>query len=164
MRFPLRPVAALAACLAFALPACADDSRIPDHAERFVRALQQQRFDDAAAMFTPRETPAPAATAAALKRIGTAIGGFADMRKVLTLPHGSSRKLEIPSSATLVPRPNRYHQLAYTAVARDGKPVYYVLSLDSGSAPRMVLWFEVHLPTPDAAATKRAERFLDSLD
>jgi len=156
-------LSALAACLAFPLAAAADDSQIPAHAERFVRALQQQRFDDAAAMFKPRDGLAPAATAAALRRVTAAIGGFPTMHNVLAFPSGTTRKLEIPSSAMLVPRPNRYHQVVYNAVAADGRPVFYVLALDAGAAPQAVLWFEVHLPAPDAASTKRAERLLDAL-
>jgi hypothetical protein len=84
------------------------------------------------------------------------------MRNVLTLPNGSTRKLEIPSSATLTPRPNRFHQVAYVTAAGDGRPVYYILTLDSGAAPQPVLWFEVHLPTPDEASTRRAERVLEA--
>jgi len=156
-------LAALAACLAFALPAAADDKDVPAHAERLVRALQQGRFDDAAAMFKPRDGVAPPATAAALRRVAAAIGGFPTMHNVLSLPSGTTRKLEIPSSATLVPRPNRFYQTAYTAVAADGRPVFYVLTLDAGAAPQAVLWFEIHFPTPDAASAKRAERLVEAL-
>lgn len=158
MKFSFQLAGVFAACLSLSLPVAADDSEIPMHAERFVRALQQQRFDDAAAMFKPGEKHAPAATAAQLKRIAMRIGGFPTMHNVLTLPDGTTLKLEVPSAVAPAPRPSRYFQLKYAATALDGQPVFYVLTLDGGMPPRRVLWFEVHLPTPDAASTKRAEQ------
>ena len=163
MRSLLRQAALLAACFVLPFPAAADDPDVPMYADRFVRALQQQRFDEAAAMFKPRAKQAPAATAAQLKRIGARIGGFAGMRNVLTLPNGRTLKLEVPSTA-LVPRPNSYHQLAYAATAADGGPVYYVLMLDVGSRSHEVLWFEIQLPTPDAASMQRAEQIVRDIN
>lgn len=142
--------------LALSYPAAASDRDIPMHAERFVRALQAQRFDEAAAMFQPREQHAPAATAAQLKRIATRLGGFATMHNVLSLPNGVTLKLDVPSAAPAA-RPNRYHQVNYSATASDGQPVFYILTLDA-VAPHPVLWFEVQLPAPDAASKARAEQ------
>ncbi|QOY93804.1 hypothetical protein IM543_20050 [Massilia sp. UMI-21] len=163
----LRQACVLAACLALSFPAAAADapvdSEIPLHADRFVRALQQQRFDAAAAMFATGERDAPAATAAQLKRTATRIGGYATMRNVLSLPSGSTLKYTIPSGAALAPRPPRYHQVAYMATAADGQPVFYVLALGAGAPAPGVLWFEVHLPTPDPAARKRAEQALGDI-
>lgn len=164
MNFSIRLAGALAACLALSLPAAANDSEIPMRTERFVSALQQQRFDDAAAMFKPRDGLAPPAMATALSRVAATIGGFSTMRNILSLPNGTTRQLEIPSRATLVPMPNRFHQVKYTATAADGQPVFYVVTLDGGAAPQPVLWFEVHLPTPDAAAAKHAEQVLGALN
>jgi len=160
MKFSFALAGVLAACLSLSHPVAANDSEIPMHADRFVRALQQQRFDEAAAMFKPRDQHAPAATAAQLKRIATRIGGFATMHNVLNLPDGTTRMLEVPSAVAPAPRPARYHQLKYTATALDDQPVFYVLTLDGGMPPQRVLWFEVHLPTSDAASTKRAEQAL----
>ncbi len=155
-----RQAAALAACLVFCYPAAANDGDIPKHAERFVRALQEQRFDDAAAMFTPGEKQNPAQTAAQLKRVSTRIGGFATMHNVLSLPEGKTLKLEVPSNAARAALPARYSQVAYTATALDRQPVFYILSFDSNVPTQRVLSFDVHLPIPDAASTKRAEQAL----
>lgn len=159
MTSSLRYAATLAACLALSTPAAAGDAGIPMH-ERFVQALRQQRFVDAAAMFKPRETHAPAATAAQLARIATRIGGFPTMRNIPSLPNGTTLKLEVPSSAAPAPRPNPYRQAIYSATAADGQPVFYIVTFDSGMAPQPVLWFEVQFPTPDTVSRQRAERAL----
>jgi hypothetical protein len=163
----------LAACLALSTPAAANDSEIPAHADRFVRALQQQRFDDAAAMFKHGVKHDRAATAAQLKRISTRIGGFETMHNVLSLPDGTTLKFAFPAADPLVPMPNRYHQVAYKATAADSQPVFYILALDGGTLPQRVpcggtlpqrvLWFEVLLPTPDSASATRAERALGDI-
>lgn len=158
-----RQAAALAACLVFSYPAAANDSDIPMHAERFLRALQQQRFDDAAAMFKPGEKRPPAQIAAQLKRVSTRIGGFATMHNVLSLPDGKTLKLEVPSNAAPAALPARYHQVIYTATALDRQPVFYILTCDSKVPTPRVLSFEVHLPVSDAASTKRAEQALSDI-
>lgn len=160
MQSIVRLAGIFAACLALSLPAAANDSELSMHAERFVRALQAERFDEAAAMFTPREGHAPAATAAQLKRVATRLGGFPSMRNIPSFPEGTTLKFEVPSSAAPAPRPGWYHQLVYKATAADGQPVLYILALDGGVPPQRVLRFEVHLPMPDAASRRRAEQAL----
>jgi len=141
---------------------CMLGGHVPKHAECFVRALQQ-RFDDAAAMFKPGEMQAHKATSAQLQRIATRIGGFPTMRNALSLPDGATLKFALPSDARRFLQSNRFHQVAYTTTAVDGQPVFYVLALDGGVAPQRVLWVEVHLPTPDAAARQRAGQALADL-
>lgn len=159
MKFSARPLAALAACCVLSFPAAADSGSAMQ-AERFMQALQQQRFDDAAAMFGRADAEARTASAAQLQGIAARIGGFSTMRKLVSLPSGSTRMLEVPQNASRQLGPIRSRQLVYRATAADGQPIFYVLALVDGPAPQPALWFQVHLPVPDAPSRQRAEQAL----
>lgn len=162
MQSSLRRACLFAAFLALSLPAAASDSHSPDTEKRFVRAWQEQRFDEAAAMFKPGDTHDTAAIAAQLKQVASRLGGLASMRDLPSFPNGRTFKLVVPS-APLAPRPGSYHQVTYHATAADGQPVFYILALDPAPVPQRVLWLEIHFPTPDAAATTRAAQVLRNL-
>lgn len=162
MKSSLRRACLFAAFLALSLPAAANDGQSPAPVERFVLAFQEQRFDEAAAMFKPRDTHDTAAIAAQLKQVASRLGGLASMRNLPSLPNGGSFKLVVPS-APLAPRPGSYHQVTYQATAADSQPVFYILALDPAPVPQRVLWLEIHLPTPDADATTRAAQVLRDL-
>ena len=154
-----RALATLAACCMLSFPATAD-SGSATQAERFVQALQQQRFDEAAAMFERADAQSRKAGAAQLQRIAARIGGFSTMRQLASLPSGSTLTLEVPADALRQLRPTGLRQLVYTATAADGQPVFYVLALGDGQAPQPALSFHVHLPIPDAPSRQRAEQTL----
>lgn len=165
MKSLLRKIGALLVYAAVASQAMAAGNASPAGiADSFVTALQQQRFDDAAAMFAQEAKHEGGAQADALRRLGAGLGGFSTMRSVARLPDGKSMRLEIPadhgSTATTA---RRFIQLRYASTAADGQAVFYELNLSADDHPPRLLSLALHLPTPDAPSTRRAWAFLDHM-
>lgn len=127
-------------------------------ADKFVDALQHQRFKDAASMFAPEATQNAERT---LKRADDSLGGFAAMHPVATLPDGKSIKLEVPAHKGVA---QKFVQFRYASTASDGQPVFYELNLTAGSMPPKVVSFALHLPANDAPSTKRANQLVNAIN
>lgn len=159
----LRGTGALLLCAAVASQAMADDRASPASvANAFVDALQQQRFDEAAVMFSPETKRDGSAWADALRRLGAELGGFSMMRPVAKLPEGRSIRLEIPAEHGSPTSGRRFVQLRYASTAADDQAVFYELNLSADERPRL-LSLALHLPTPDAPSAQRARALLDRL-
>ena len=165
MKFPPVRLGALVVCLALSHHAAAnDDVNAVTLASGFMQALQQQRYQDAAAMFTPEVANGAAATTDGLKRLDQQVGGLSTIRNILSMPAGTSVRLAIPAGADPTVKTKKFFQVRYTATAVDGKPVVYVLDIDGERRPQRVLAFSVHMPTPDAESTQRAQAIASKFD
>ncbi|UVW29508.1 hypothetical protein [Massilia sp. H6] len=162
MKHSLARLAVLAVCLALSRPALAqDEADALTLAARFMDALKQQRYHDAAALFVAG--PGNDLAACHVQRIGEQIGGLSAIRNVLSMPAGTSVKFAVPPGDTLLVNSKKFFRINYTATASDGEPVWYVVDVDGERQPLRVLSFAVHLPTPDAEAAQRARRVVSTL-
>lgn len=161
MKISLIGVGALMLCVSVTAHAGATGVRSPATvANKFVHALQQQHFMEAAAMFTPSQAQDSFATERALKRIDESLGGLSTMHPIPTLPDGKSIKLEVPAQITVVPKSQKFLQFCYASTASDGQPVLYALNLSADDTPSQLQSFAVYFPTSDAPSTARANRLM----
>ena len=132
-------------------------------AEKFVDALQHQRFNDAAAMFAPEVTRDRMETALTLKRIDDSIGGFSTIHPVATLPIGKTVKLEVPAHKNIPFKVQKFFQARYASTGSDGQPVFYELDLTTDNKPPQLLSFGLHFPASDTQSTKRAAKLVSDI-
>jgi hypothetical protein len=131
-----------------------DDASRAAVAGQFVAALQHQRFQEAAALFSPEVTKNTAASAQTLKRIDDTVGGFSTMQQVAQTLEGKTIRLQVPPRKNVLFGVQKSVQFRYASTARDGKPVYYEVDLTADDKPPRVLWLGLHFP----AATRRFAR------
>ncbi|WP_332854370.1 hypothetical protein [Duganella sp. S19_KUP01_CR8] len=161
MKFNIISLGALLVCATAASHAAAHGDVSPvTVADKFVDALQHQRFKDAAAMFAPETTQNSGATEQALRRVDVSLGGFSTIHPVATLPDGKSVKLEVPVHKNTPFRVQKFVQVRYASTASDGQPVFYELNLTADNMQPKVLSFRLHLPATDAQSTKRANQLV----
>lgn len=161
MKYNIASLAVLVVCTSVASHAAAYDDVSPAMvADKFVGALQHQRFKDAAEMFAPETTPNIVATERALRRVEASLGGFSTIRPVATLPDGKSIRLEVPVHKNTPFKVQQFVQVRYASTANDGQPVFYELNLTADNMPSKVLSFRLHLPATDAKSTKRANQLV----
>lgn len=153
MKFNL---ASLILCTSVAAQAAANGDVLPTAvAVEFVQALQNQDFEQAAAMLSD-DRSSRKATIPVLQRINDCVGGFATMRPIPTLPDGKSLGLEFPAHRTAQPNVRKFFQVSYAATASDGTPVFFSLNIADDKALPHILSLGVHFPVFDAQSTKRA--------
>ncbi|GJJ04861.1 hypothetical protein RugamoR64_53990 [Duganella rhizosphaerae] len=161
MKFNLASLGALVVCTLVVSHAAAYRDVSPvTVADKFVDALQHQRFKDAAAMFAPEATQNTGTTERALKRVDDSLGGFSTIHPVATLPDGKSIKLEVPVHKNVLFKVQKFVQVRYASTARDGQPVFYELNLSDDNMSAKVLSFRLHFPAADAQSTKRATQLV----
>lgn len=157
MKFNLVNLGALMVCASVVSHAAAAADVSPVMvADRFVDALQHQRYKDAAALFAPEPTQKAGTTERALKRVDDSLGGFSTIHSVATLPDGKSIRLEVPRHKNLPFKVQNFVQVRYASTASDGQPVFYELNLSADNTPPQVMSFRLHLPATDAKSSKRA--------
>lgn len=165
MKISLASIAAIAFCTSIAAHAVENDHASPGEvANKFVDALQHQRFKDAAAMYAPEATRDTVAIELTLKRINDSLGGFSTIHPVATLPNGRTIKLEIPAHKNIAPKVQKFFQVRYASTASDGKPVFYEVNLTADNKPPQVLSFGLHLPASDEQSTRRATRLMSVIN
>jgi len=161
MKFNFVSLGALVVCASIASHAAAYGDVSPGMvADKFVDALQHQRFKDAAAMFAPEAAQNARKTERALKRVDDSLGGFSTIHPVATLPDGKSIKLEVPVQKNTPFKVQKFVQVRYASTASDGQPVFYELNLTADSMAPKVMSFRLHFPAPDAQSTKRANQLV----
>ncbi len=160
MKFNIVSLGALVVCTLIVSPAAYGDVSPAVVADKFVDALQHQRFKDAAAMFAPEATQNTRTTERALKRVDASLGGFSTIHPVATLPDGKSIKLEVPLQKNTPFKVQKFVQVRYASTASDGQPVFYELNLSADNMPSKVLSFRLHFPVSDAQSTKRANQLV----
>jgi hypothetical protein len=165
MRFRSATFGAVALCASLASPAHAtDDASRAAVAGQFVAALQHQRFQEAAALFSPEATKDAAATAQTLKRIDDTVGGFSTMQPATRPLEAKTIRLQVPPRKNVLFGVQKSIQFRYAATARDGKPVYYEVHLTAGDRPLQVLWLALQFPAADALSTQRAQRLVAAIN
>lgn len=161
MKFSLLGVSTFILCISCTAHAAATDvSSTAPAPNKFVDALQHQRFKEAVAMITPVQAQDSLATERTLKKIDESLGGFSTMHSIPNLPEGESIKLEIPAHKTIAPKTQKFLQVRYASTASDGEPVFYELNLIADDTPPKVLSFGVYFPASDARSTARAINFV----
>lgn len=164
MRFRSAAFGALALCTSLVSHASAyDDASRAAAAARFVAALQHQRFQEAAALFSPEVTKDTAATAQTLKRIDDTVGGFSTMQQMAQRLEGKTIRLQVPPRKNVLFSVQKSVQFQYASTARDGKPVYYEVDLTADDKPPRVLWLGLHFPAADAQSAQRANRLVAAI-
>lgn len=157
MKLNLASLAVLVLCTSLTSHAVAnDEAGAAAVAEKFVDALKQQHFKDAASLFAPETKHDTSATELSLKRIDHTVGGFSRIHAVATLPNGKTVKLEVPNHKNIAYKGQKFVQFRYAATANDGQAVFYALDLTTNSKRPQILSFEVHFPAADAQSNKRA--------
>ena len=161
MKLSIPRVSALVLCISVSVHAAAAGDRSPaTTASKFVDALQQRHFKEAAEMFAPGQGQDSMATARTLKRVDETLGGFSPMHPVPTLPDGKSIKLGLPAPTAKVPNAQKFLQVRYESTASDGQPVFYELNLTADEKPPQVLSFGIHFPAATAQSTARANKLM----
>ena len=164
MRVRSAAFGALALCTSRVSHASAyDDASRAAAAARFVAALQHQRFQEAAALFSPEATRDTAATAHTLKRIDDTVGGFSTMQQMAQRLEGKTIRLQVPPRKNVLFGVQKSVQFQYASTARDGKPVYYEVDLTADDKPPRVLWLGLHFPAADAQSAQRANRLVAAI-
>ena len=133
-------------------------------ANRFVDALQHQRYRDAALMFVPAEMGDITATEHTLKRIADSLGGFSTLHPIEALPDGRSVKLAVTGNQNTALKIQKFVQVRYVSTARDGQPVFYELDLTPDGTPPQILSFGLHFPTTDTQSSKRANQLVRTIN
>jgi hypothetical protein len=141
-----------------------DDVSHAEIANKFVAALQHQRFKNAAAMFAPEVTRDIVATELVLKRIDDSLGGFSTIHPVANLPNGRTIKLEAPAHKNTLLKFQKFVQIRYVSTASDGKPVFYEVNLTADSKPPQILSFGLHFPASDEQLSKRANQLISLIN
>ncbi|MYM24667.1 hypothetical protein GTP46_18685 [Duganella sp. FT135W] len=164
MKLKLFILGALVLCTSIAANAAnSDDVSISAVANRFVDALQHQRYRDAAAMFVPRGREDITTTEHALQRIDDGVGSFSTLHLVAALPDGRSVKLEVAAYQNAPLDAQKFVQLRYVSTASDGQQVFYELNLTADGMPPQILSFGLHLPTADTQSSKRANQLVNTI-
>lgn len=146
-----------------AFHAAANDDLSPAGvADQFVNALQHHRFKEAATLFVPEIGHNTAAVELNLKRIDDNVGGFSTLHPAGKTPNGQSVKLALRALGDAPSQGQKFRQMRYAAVARNGQPVFYELRLTTDKKAPQVLAFVLDFPTPDAQAAKRAGQMIDT--
>lgn len=134
-------------------------------ANKFVDALQHQRYRDAAAMFAPGEGAGDIATTEhTLRRIDDSLGGFSSMHPIDALPDGKSIKLEVAAHQNRTMKVPKFVQLRYVSTAGDGEPVFYELNLTADGMPAQILSFGLHFPATNTQSLKRANQLVTTIN
>ncbi|KGF80115.1 hypothetical protein IA69_20050 [Massilia sp. JS1662] len=165
MRFRSATFGAIALCASLASHAHAtDDASRAAVAGKFIAALQHQRFQEAAALFSPEVTKDTAATAQTLKRIDDTVGGFSTMQPMAQTLEGKTIRLQVPPRKNTLFSVQKSIQFRYASTAGDGKPVYYEVHLTPGDRPPQVLWLTLQFPAADAQSAQRANRLAAAIN
>lgn len=165
MKLKLLILAFLVVCTSFASNAATnDDISTTAVANKFVNALQHQRYKEAAALFAQEGLGDISTTEHALKRIDNSLGGFATMHPIATLPAGQSVKLEISSHHNAPLAVQKFVQVRYVSTAVDGKPVFYELNLTADGVAPQILSLALHFPVTDTQSSTRANQFVNTIN
>lgn len=166
MKFKLFSVYTLMLCASVASNAATiGDLSTTAVANKFVDALQHQRYRDAAAMFAPGEVAGDITTTEyTLRRVDDSLSGFSSMHPIVALPDGKSIKLEVAARQNRTMKVPKFVQLRYVSTAGDGEPVFYELNLTADGTPAKILSFWLHFPATDTQSLKRAKQLATTIN
>ncbi|MYN29644.1 hypothetical protein [Duganella levis] len=133
-------------------------------ANKFVDALQHQRYKDAATLFVPGGVGDINATEHALQRIDDSLGGLSTIHPIATLADGKTIKLEVGTHQNTPLKFQKFVQVRYVSTANDGQPVFYELNLTADHMPPQILSVALHFPAADTKSFKRANQFVSAIN